>query len=409
MSLKFAREAKEIETLKIYRGDLEAGELRRKKNGCEFQYSQSFLAQSHFSALSYRITKFTGGKRFQGDNLPAFFAGLLPEGFRLRALVQKIKTSEDDLFSLLAATGHHCIGDVYVYSDLTPSPSTIDAETLQTVDFYELLQKSLTDPQIKYEDASLAGVQEKLSASMISFPLRFTKKNKSYILKLNPKDKPGLVTNEYECLKLAQKCGIEVNSAKIIQDANQNEGLLVERFDRFFDSDQNKFQMIHQEDACQFLDRYPADKYRLSLSEIAEGILELSAAPAIEILKLLKLYAFSYLIGNGDLHAKNISLKTDYDTGKITLTPAYDLICTYIYGDHKMALKINGRDDNIKRRDFIEFGIRFNVPEMATASCLDSLITKIKANNAQLRDLFSSKQQRQYDQMFQKRSTELGA
>jgi serine/threonine-protein kinase HipA len=47
-----------------------------------------------------------------GDNLPPFFAGLLPEGRRFSALVKKLKTSEDDLFSLLAMVGTDCIGDI---------------------------------------------------------------------------------------------------------------------------------------------------------------------------------------------------------------------------------------------------------------------------------------------------------
>jgi serine/threonine-protein kinase HipA len=86
---------------------------------------------------------------------------------------------------------------------------------------------------------------------------------------------------------------------------------------------------LHQEDACQFLNRYPADKYRLSLREVADGLMELTTAPQIEILNLLRQYVFSYLIGNGDMHAKNISLQTLED-GTITLTPLYDLICTAI-------------------------------------------------------------------------------
>ena len=60
--------------------------------------------------------------------------------------------------------------------------------------------------------------------------------------------------------------------------------------------------------------------------------------------------AYSYLIGNGDLHARNVSLLVQ-PNGRIVLAPAYDLLSTVPYGDRRLALKVEGRDDNVKRRD----------------------------------------------------------
>jgi|LakMenEpi03Aug12_release.lakeMendotaPanAssembly.Ray.scaffolds.fasta_scaffold318004_2 serine/threonine-protein kinase HipA len=51
-----------------------------------------------------------------GVNLHPFFAGLLPEGIRLKALKNSLKTSEDNLFAMLLALGEESIGDVYVES-----------------------------------------------------------------------------------------------------------------------------------------------------------------------------------------------------------------------------------------------------------------------------------------------------
>ena len=204
---------------------------------------------------------------------------------------------------------------------------------------------------------------------MISFPLSIAKKNKSYILKLNPEDKDNLVQNELNCLRLANKCGFTVAKAKLVVDKDKNSGLLIERFDRI---NQKK---LHQEDACQFLNRYPADKYRITINQIADALMQITNAPQLEILNLLLQYAFSYLICNGDLHAKNISLQTLED-GTITLTPLYDLICTAIYGDFKMALKIDGRDDNIKRKIFIDFAERYGISRKAINSALDKLLER---------------------------------
>lgn len=367
--------AKEITELKIYRSEEEVGVLRRTADGCIFEFNDSFLHNHKFDGISYRIKKDTS-LVVHGINLPAFFAGLLPEGLRLRALVSQIKTSEDDLFSLLAAAGAQTIGDVYAKNIANKqAPNTVPK--LNELDFYEYLKKIIKfNPYAQGED-SISGVQEKISASMISFPLNIAKAKKSYILKLNPKDKPHLVENELYSMNLAKKCGLNVTLVKLVHDKNKNAGLLVERFDRAWDEKTNRFTKIHQEDACQFLNRYPADKYRLSLNEIAKAIMELTTAPTVSIFKLMHQISFSYLLGNGDLHAKNISLQTTV-SGYIDLTPAYDLICTHIYGDHKMALKLNGRDDNLKRKDILQFANNFNVPEIAVNKMLDKLVRDFK-------------------------------
>lgn len=193
------------------------------------------------------------------------------------------------------------------------------------------------------------------------------KENKAYILKFNPSDKNNLIQNELCCLQLAKKCGFTVANAKIVLDKEKNPGLLIERFDRV---GQKK---LHQEDACQFLDRYPADKYRISLKEIADALVQITNAPQLEVLNLILQYAFSYLICNGDLHAKNISLQTLYD-GSISLTPLYDLISTAIYSDFKMALSIDGRDDTIRRKTLVAFAERYQISAKAINSSLDALL-----------------------------------
>ena len=116
--------------------------------------------------------------------------------------------------------------------------------------------------------------------------------------------------------------------------------------------------MHHQEDGCQILDKYPSEKYRISLNQIADKIMVLSTVAPITILELLKQYYFSYLLGNGDLHAKNVSLLQKNGSSFIELSPAYDIITTSIYKDYKMAIKINGRDDNIKLKTILDYANR---------------------------------------------------
>lgn len=79
------------------------------------------------------------------------------------------------------------------------------------------------------------------------------------------------------------------------------------------------------------------------------------------------------------MHAKNISLQTLED-GTITLTPLYDLICTVIYGDLHMALKIDGRDANIKRKTIVAFAERYHINHKAINLALDKLLKQFSKN-----------------------------
>ena len=58
---------------------------------------------------------------------------------------------------------------------------------------------------------------------------------------------------------------------------------------------------------------------------------------------------------------------------RVAPTPAYDLLSSLPYGDRKMALSLEGRDDNVKRKHLVAFGERFGVRPRATDGILDEL------------------------------------
>ena len=357
-------DAKKTQQLKIYKNSVLVGSLFRTETGCELRFDPVFVKHSSNTFLTYHIPV-KESLSFEGVNLPPYFAGLLPEGLRLKALTKRIKTSADDMFSLLVAAGNDPVGDIH-FTDMAEGSEDLlsDFKKIKTE-----IQKALP-----LDSHALAGVQDKISADRISLPLNIKNKNKSYILKLASDEFAEIIQNENLSLQIAKACGLSVNKTKIIKDANSVEALLVERFDREWDSKNKMWLRHHQEDACQFLNRYPADKYNLSFQEIANGIQNLAASPEIEILKLLQLKAFSYLMGNGDLHAKNISLLNDQ------LSPCYDIVCTALYGDDKMALMFDGKNQNLKRKNLIDFGRRYGLPSALIESMLDKMLIRFEKN-----------------------------
>ncbi|MET0284552.1 MAG: HipA domain-containing protein [Polyangiales bacterium] len=349
----------------VFKASVRAGELERTEHGARFTYAHDYASSPIAFTMPVRAEPY----EVIGSNLHPFFANLLPEGLRLRALVRTVKTSEDDLFSLLVASGADTIGDVVVSEgELPPERAPIaDTAKLSEVSFNELLDESLRYDQGR-GDVSIAGVQPKVSAAMISFPLRA--KRGSYILKLSPREFPRLVENEAFFMGVAKSAGIDVARTRVAHDRDGQAALLVERFDR------EQGERLHQEDACQLLDRYPADKYRLSLREIAD-VLDVCSAPIAERLKLLRMQVFSCLICNGDMHAKNVSVRTR--ATRIELTPGYDLLSTLPYGDRSLALAIEGRDDKLKRAHVVSFGARIGLREPAVAAMVTGLSKHVAA------------------------------
>ena len=143
-------DARSVERLDIYRNDERVGTLRRNaEGGSVFEYVAAFFeAHRHLpGGLATHLPYSKPTVESRGVNLPTYFAGLLPEGLRLRALVRRAKTSEDDLFTLLVAAGADCVGDLF---PVLPKAKTVPLETdpeetvpLDQISFDDVLERSL--------------------------------------------------------------------------------------------------------------------------------------------------------------------------------------------------------------------------------------------------------------------------
>ncbi len=216
-------------------------------------------------------------------------------------------------------------------------------------------------------------MQEKLSDALISFPVKAGEG--PAILKLSPDRYPQLVENEAFFLKMAESCGLRVPPHRIVKDHSGASGLLVERFDRLRTA--GRVVRLPQEDACQLIGRRPVDKYRLSLREVAGAVTEAVAAPAVAILELTLLTAFSYLIGNGDCHGKNVSVRWLPEERMAEVTPMYDLLSTAPYGlDDRLALPMDGRDNRIWGKDLVRFAETWEIPAQLVRRKLENMLQR---------------------------------
>ncbi|ORV21330.1 protein kinase [Mycolicibacterium conceptionense] len=373
MTTPEALDLREVVEAHIYLGDDRVAHLvRRAGDQISFDYvaegpavgalRDTSVSWSLLRSRDYPVVT-TGGA------VPAFFAGLLPEGVRLGVVTTSTKTSADDHLTLLLAIGADTIGNVRVFpAGVDPVQPAAMFDPAQDTDFRLVFEK-LTG-SVSADPVGLAGVQPKVSAGMVSAPTQT--RSGPAILKLNPVEYPLLVENEHFFMTMAAACGLRAAATSLLHDAEGRSALLVTRFDRAGAT------RIAQEDACQVAGVYPASKYRITTEAAITGLAEACArgggSKVAATAELLKTVVFSWLIGNGDLHGKNLSI---YDLdGVWQPTPAYDLLCTQPYAGWRdpMALNLFGHANRLSRANFVDAGERLGIRARATTRMIDELI-----------------------------------
>lgn len=375
-------ELRSIERADVYKGDRLAGRLVRDGSNIAFSYRPEYLADPDTPAVAWSLPKTDVVVEASGESVPPFFAGLLPEGARLGAVVTATRTSVDDHFTLLLAVGSDAIGDVRVVPEGAVPASqapALDADAIGTADLSAVFAEATGPGTLDLDSAAIPGVQAKVSASMMSTPV--TTGSGPAILKLNPpREYPRLVENEAFFLAMARGCDLDAPDHVVVTDRHGRTALLVRRFDRHVDST-GAMTRLAQEDACQVLAVYPARKYRVRTEDVITtlaGTCERGGGSrTVAALRLLRLVAFSYLIGNGDLHGKNFSIRRHPSEGW-EVTPAYDLVCTqpYLSWRDPMALDLYGRANRLTRPHLVAAGQRWGLRQRAVERMLDRLCAR---------------------------------
>lgn len=362
----------------VYKKNELVGHIARTELGTSFFYREEYL-QDNKSPVATTLPLQEEPYEYPAGALAPFFTGLLPEGRRLTSLRTALKTSADDELSLLLGVGEDTVGDVRVVSpgkDLSSThtpfskiPPLADFSTIRFSDF--LTGAGVIDP------ASIPGVQEKVSGKMLTIPLRGS--HDFYLLKLNPPEYPRVVENESFFLKYAQKIHSRtgVVESQLVHDCDGASGLLIKRFDRGIDADGNLIRYA-VEDACQLLNLYPSEKYNVSAERVTKAISDISAQKIVTAQEILRQFIFSWLTGNGDLHAKNLSV-ISLDSQRWQLSPIYDIPSTAPYGDKTMALTISNKSTGLSPKIFINFAESIGVKETATRRLIKTILSDTEA------------------------------
>lgn len=200
---------------------------------------------------------------------------------------------------------------------------------------------------------SIQGVQTKLSAQLKIKEECFEIVDQygHYILKPQSESFPELPQNEAVTMSLAKMINLEVPAHGLVYSKDNSMTYFIKRFDRV---GHNKKLAI--EDFAQLLNEDRDTKYESSMEKVIYVVSAFCTFPKIEFVKLFKLTLFNFIVGNEDMHLKNFSLITR--DKKVFLSPAYDLLNSTIAQKNvkeEMALPLNGKKNNLTRRDFLEY------------------------------------------------------
>ena len=323
-------------TLGVFWDGQQIGRLTRTEERSR-DYSFEYTDPSRTISLSLPARQ----EHFIPAETRPFFEALLPEGAVRDQMASQFKLAASDSYGLLAELGRDCAGALQIVAQKRmsdpPAVRWLSAEELD-----KLIEDLPRHPfGVRPEDGrlrlSLAGVQRKAvlvrdEEGRFGEPL--SGMPSTHILK---PDLPGcedsnLATNEYFCMKLADRCGLPVANVELMSIAGRS-CVVVERYDR----DRTRWPpgRVHQEDLCQALGLTPDFKYQRpgesvpSYRALADLLDAHSAQPGVDRLNAARGAIFNLIVGNADAHAKNISLL--HENGGVALAPMYDLVSTAAY------------------------------------------------------------------------------
>ena len=348
--------------LKAWTDGAETGFIDRlRERGTTFGYLRPVEAERAVSmTMPVRIQSWD-----TAFGLAPIFEMNLPEGIlreRIRLAFAKATGSFDE-FDLLSVVGRSQVGRIRY----TGAEEALDEEVpFQSVD--EILESRRGGELYRYllerfaTSSGISGVQPKVLVRDEVDALALTGAGRrvspsyrgaTHIVKFwEPNEFPQLAANEYFCLKVAERCGLDVPRYRLSDDGM---ALVLDRFDLRPGGSYRGF-----EDFCVLNARRTDEKYRGSYETSVLKRLQQFVSPssqADDSESLFTLIALNCALRNGDAHLKNFGICYDDVLGEARLAPVYDLVTTTVYMPRdSMALTLNGTTRWPGARELQRFG-----------------------------------------------------
>lgn len=382
-----------VSSLFVFLSDRRIGVLHDRAGGLEFVYEPSVTAP-----LSVNLP--VRAEPYDNASCRAFFDNLLPEGSWRQSICRQLRIDERNDFQLLAALGAECAGAVALHPDPDWTPAKGSHRETTEAELRQWVLNPAARPSLEASPGlrlSLAGAQDKMLFHLDGGTPWLCEGGAPSTVILKPDIRDSLNAIEFSALnellsaRLARKCGVNVVEAFWYAGA-----YAVRRYDRVLVD--GAWQRLHQEDFAQIARVPSASKYEEHGGPGWRACFEILdtkvAAPAAQRIELINRLFFNMCLGNNDAHAKNFALLHRPD-GSPRLAPAYDLLCTQVYGalSRTMAMSIGGEGDpeSVGPEAWAKFAVEtgFGLPalrrfgaEMAnrTSAALHDLLAEVETD-----------------------------
>jgi serine/threonine-protein kinase HipA len=282
--------------------------------------------------------------------LAPIFEMNLPEGVlreRLRLAFAKATGTFDD-FDLLAIVGRSQVGRIRYTGKDEPLREDVPFQSVG-----EILARARDGDLLRNlieRFASFSGISGVQPKVLVRDEKAFAEHDKdarlsqsyrgaTHIVKFwEANEYPELAANEYFCLKVAERCGLQVPPFQLAEDGAV---LVIDRFDLRTDGTYRGF-----EDFCVLNAKRTDEKYNGSYeTSILKRFEQFANSPHVhaDLEKLFTLIALNCALRNGDAHLKNFGIVYDDVLGEARIAPVYDLVTTAAYmPEDSMALTLKG-------------------------------------------------------------------
>ena len=442
---------------RVTRKAAEFGMVARLPDGRYSYVPSSAIPIGRTLALS-----FPGRSPTTSTNLPAFFDGLVPEGWLLREASKLRPDIGKDRFALLLAFGGDTMGDVSV---VEPEESqdkeqriTSDAVRVEplkgraygmglclscfrrlsgepTVGEYHVrcARGLFVDPNVANLQYDLASIEiaarENLKARLVlpgmqpKASLSLGKDNDGgnrltiagfdgglFILKPRHPEIAHFPENEALMMELARRAGIETAQSALVRDTSGHLHYITRRFDRVVNVSTREWDVsrLAMEDFGQILGKLrDQEKYNITAEQVAK-VLRLAHASERDRQELFSQVYFSFLVGNVDLHSRNLAVLTD---AGVRLAPAFDITSTFLLEngepDNSMSIAVNGAKTGVTRKSFVSLGAACGLAEVQAQSVMSRIERSLQENVPLLDALLPSGSADYLEGYFEERMREL--
>jgi serine/threonine-protein kinase HipA len=255
-------------------------------------------------------------------------------------------------------------------------------------DMEQSFERNLAQIYASAETPRLSGVQIKAPMFLDTDGTLSPSEGRPFTHILKPAGTSGfefLPVVEWQAMTLGAAAGFQTPDIALVpMPDGMPPALLVERFDiRTSLKDKH---LLALEDFCSVLGVPTEAKYDGTIERIARALRPLSTAPDDDVLLVLKRALFAWLIADGDMHLKNLAIVKTAEPGNnqfssVRMAPHYDAVTTRVFPRlerDRMALKLNGKDDRLRRSDFRALASTIGIRSASADNAIDELAAALR-------------------------------